>query len=159
MVDKHIQKRELHELVIIPKHEKRKESKEFKLSKKRLKEDSHYKCWVCGSTENLQVHHIFAEWCLQDDVDYEKLKQMCEEWDVYGYGRLLKHISITSADDIRNTMVLCQEHHTGGMTDGISNGIHNITFPIWIIQKIKKDNANPVPDDTKELSEELDGGK
>jgi hypothetical protein len=145
VVSEHKEVRHLTETVIYPEHANRTESEEFRKSKERLREDGHYKCWVCGCEENLQVHHFACEWSLQNDVDFEKLKQFVEEWDPYGYGKLLKNKSITSADDLRNMLVLCQEHHTGGMTDGIANGIHDITFPIWIIQKLAKKNVDPVP--------------
>lgn len=147
--------RNLKEIVITPEHVKRKESKEFKAAKKRLKEDGHYQCWVCGSTEKLQVHHYLAEWSLEADVDFQKLKELAEIFDIYGYGRLLRNKPITTVDDIRNMMVLCQEHHTGGTTDGSANGIHNITFPAWIMQKICKDGYDPIPEDEEDVRKEM----
>ncbi|MNJ00716.1 hypothetical protein D3C73_1601280 [compost metagenome] len=49
-------------------------------------------------------------------------------------------------------MVLCQEHHTGGVSsDGVANGIHNMSFPTWISQKIAVDGKDPVPDNREEL--------
>ena len=155
MVDAHIMKRVLTEIVIVPGHEERKASREFLRSVARLKKDGHYKCWVDGSTEDLQVHHFGAEWCLADDVDFDKLKEFCEIFDPYGYGQLLKNTPITSVDDVRNCLVLSQKYHTGGMTDGVANGIHNITFPAWISQKLSKVGESPIPDDTKDMSADL----
>lgn len=54
---------------------------------------------------------------------------------------------MTSAEDVRNMLVLCQEHHTGGSKDGAANGIHEITFPAWIVQKLAKQREDPVPQD------------
>jgi len=133
--------RHLTEFVIYPEHTKREESEEFKKNKERLKEDGHYKCWICGSTENLQVHHFGCEWALAKDCDFEKLKEFCEEFDPYGYGRLLKNKPITSVDDIRNLLVLCEKHHIEKLY-----GIHEITFPIWIIQKLAKKGIEPIPE-------------
>lgn len=147
IVQQHKTVRHLTEVVITPDHVERKESAMFRASKKRLKEDGHYQCYVCGSTETLQVHHYGGEWSLENVTDMDKLKAFLEEWDVYGYGKLLKNKPLTSVDDIRNMMVLCQEHHTGGMTDGSANGIHNITFPAWISQKLTKTGAVTVPDE------------
>jgi hypothetical protein len=80
------------------------------------------------------------------------LKEFLEEWDVYGYGRLLKNQPLTSTDDVRNMMALCQEHHTGGDDDGSANGIHNITFSAWIAQKLAKKGMSPVPLEDPTLS-------
>lgn len=143
MVEQHRQTREIEEIVIYPEHAQRKESKEFKESKKRLKEDGHYKCWICGATENLQVHHFGAEWALANDCDFDKLKDFLLLFDVYGYSNLLKDKPLTSPDDIRNMMVLCEEHHTKKI-----RGIHETTFPIWQAQKWYK-SYDPVPDKLK----------
>ncbi|AFM40351.1 hypothetical protein Desaci_1325 [Desulfosporosinus acidiphilus SJ4] len=147
MLEVHVIKRTLTEIVIDPSHAERKESAEFRRSKERLKADGHYKCWICGTTENLQVHHFGAEWSLENVTDFEKLKVFCEEWDPYGYGRLLRNLPITTVDDVRNMLVLCQEHHTGGSKDGAANGIHEITLPVWLIQKLAKQGEDPVPQD------------
>lgn len=146
-VKEHKAIRHLTEIVIYPDHAKREESEEFKRNKERLKEDGHYKCWVCGSTKNLQVHHFGCEWALANDCDFTKLKEFCEEFDPYGYGKLLRNKPITSVDDIRNLLVLCEEHHLGGTEDGVANGIHNISFPIFIIQKLAKEGTDPVPEE------------
>lgn len=143
----HDEHRALTDIVVDPDHEARTESAEFRAAKKRLKEDGHYKCYICGTTEGLQVHHRACEYMFENIVDFDKLKEFVEEWDIYGYGRLLKAKPITSADDIRNQMVLCQEHHTGVDKNdgGGATGIHYLPFPEWIIQKLALDGANPVP--------------
>lgn len=158
MTEAHEMVRHLTEVIITPEHAERAESAEFRHSKERLKADGHYQCWVCGAMENLQVHHFGCEWSLQNVCDFEKLKEFCEEWDPYGYGRLLRNQPITSADDVRNMLVLCQEHHTGGAKDGASNGIHEITFPAWIVQKVAKPGEDPIPQDgekPEQLLEEM----
>lgn len=163
----HIQRRTLTEIVVVPDHDDRTTSPEFRKSVQRLKDDGHYKCWVTGLREGdknpdgadvkLQVHHFACEWSLANDCDFAKLKEFCEEWDPYGYGKLLRNIPITSVDDVRNCLVLSQEYHTGGMTDGVANGIHQITFPAWISQKLAKKGCSPIPDDTEELQEDING--
>lgn len=71
-------KRTLTEVVIDPSHVERTESAEFRHSKERLRADGHYCCWVCGVTENLQVHHM-AEWMFANIMDFAKLKAFVEE--------------------------------------------------------------------------------
>jgi hypothetical protein len=145
IVPSHDVVRHLKEIVRTPEHVKRKESALFRESKRRLREDGHYECYVCGSTDELQVHHYGGEWSLENVLDLGKLKAFLEEWDVYGYGKLLRNKPLKSVDDVRNMMVLCQEHHTGGTDDGSANGIHNITFPAWISQKLVRDGEETVP--------------
>jgi hypothetical protein len=159
-VKEHEIMRHLTEIIITPEHAERKESEEFRRNKERLKEDGHYKCYICGSTKNLQVHHFGCEWSLEKVCDFDKLKQFCEEFDPYGYGRLLKNKPMDSVDDIRNLLVLCQEHHTGvDHADGGSGaGVHELTMPIWIIQKLAKKDEIPVPQEgqtVQEVEEEI----
>jgi len=165
IVKKHIEKVTATAIMIVPDHVQRSESPEFRAAVKRLKADGHYICWMSGlkdgdkrpdgTTVDLQVHHCFIEWCLAEDCDFDKLKAMAEEWDIYGYGRLMKHIPMTSVDDVRQMLVLDQIYHTGGSKDGVANGIHFIPFPYWIAQKVSKLGENPVPDNTADLQEEM----
>jgi len=147
MTEEHVEHRLLHDFAIDPDHADRTESAEFRAAKARLKQDGHYRCYICGATENLQVHHRACEYMFAQVVDYNLLKEFCEEWDIYGYGRLLKAQPITSPDDVRNQMVLCQPHHTGvnHQDGGGGTGIHSCSFPTWIAQKVALSGANPVP--------------
>ena len=145
-VQSHEVVRHLTEVVIYPYHAKRAESEEFRKNKQRLKDDGHFRCWVCGKTDGLAVHHFGCEWALADICDFDKLKKFCETFDPYGYGNLLMHRPMSSVDDIRNLLVLCEEHHVGGSKDGSANGIHEITFPVWLIQKLAKTGEDPVPE-------------
>lgn len=98
-----------------------------------------------------------AEWMFANIIDYEKLKAFVEEWDVYGYGRLLKNKPLTTVDDLRCLIVLCQHHHTGvDHADGNSGtGIHSLTFPAWLIQKLAKEGEDPVPQDGQQPEDVL----
>ena len=146
-IKEHIITKTLHEVVVTPDHAQRSESEEFRRTKERLKADGHYWCWACGATDNLQVHHFGIEWSLANIADWDKVKAFCEEWDPYGYGRLLRNQPMSSPDDVRNMLVLCQEHHTGvdHADGGSGTGIHELTFPIWLVQKLVKAGADPVP--------------
>ena len=143
----HIEAKTIRDVVVDPDHADRTESPTFRKAKERLKEDGHYHCYICGTDRNLQVHHRGAEFMFNEIVDFDKLKEFCEEWDLYGYGRLLKAQPITTVDDIRNQMVLCRTHHISvDHENGNSGtGIHDLSFSSWIIQKLAKEGANPVP--------------
>jgi hypothetical protein len=130
------------ESIIIPERPERSYSSIFEKSKKKLKADGHYNCWICGSIENLQIHHYLCEWALGNVCNLERLKEVSEVFDVYGYGNAMKDTPIISVDDIRNLMVLCRLHHIQTYT-----GVHNLTFTTWLIQKIEKDNVDTVVDE------------
>jgi hypothetical protein len=156
IIEKHAETRNLTEVVVIPAHTERVESKEFKNTKKKLRQDGNYKCWICKATENLEVHHFGAPWAMANDVDFDKLKDLLIHFDIYGYSKKLADKPIETVDDIRNVIVLCKEHHNDGRTDGVANGIHNISFPAWIMQKVKKDNVEPVPINKEALQKEME---
>lgn len=139
--------RVLHDDVIDPSHADRTESPAFEAAKKRLHEDGHYQCWICSTTTDLQVHHFLAEYMFKDLVDFGVMKDVAEALDVYGYGRLLKNVPITDPEDIRCFMVLCQPHHTGvdHGDGGSGTGIHEMTFPSWIMQKLAQKGLDPIP--------------
>jgi hypothetical protein len=143
----HIESKTIHDFAIDPEHHERTESAEFDATKKRLREDGHYHCYICGTEENIQIHHRALEYMFTNVGDMEKVKAFCEEWDVYGYGKLLKNKPMTSQDDIRNAMALCGAHHTGvdHENNSTGTGIHSLSFSSWIIQKLCLDGANPIP--------------
>ena len=138
----HETKRSLREDIIVPGHERRTESLEFRASKERLKADGHHRCYVCGSTENIQIHHYGCEWSLAADCDFDTLKAFLLKWDAYGYSNLLLHRPLTSVDDVRNMMALCAEHHI--MAD---TGIHEVSFPVWVIQLIETKRGIAIPEE------------
>jgi len=147
MTDIHIESRTIHDVVVDPDHANRTESAVFRATKKRLRADGHYKCWICGTTKDIQIHHFVAEYMFSDIADLDKAKEVAETFDIYGYGRLLKHQPLTSTEDVRCCMALCQAHHTGvDHADGNSGtGIHSLTMPSWLIQRVARDGANPIP--------------
>lgn len=158
MTKEHIIHRTIHETFVDPDHASRHESEEFRKSKERLKEDGHYKCWVCGTKEHLQCHHFGSEWMFANVVDFNKLKDFVEEWDPYGYGKLLRHRPITTVDDVRNMLYLCQDHHTGvdHADDKSAMGIHELPFPEWIMQKLALEGADPIPQAGENVQETMD---
>ena len=150
MIEAHEMKRTLTEIVIDPSHVDRTESPEFRRSKERLKEDGHYKCYICGTAEGIQVHHL-GEYCFANVIDFGKLKQFCEDFDPYGYGKLLKNKSMSGVDEVRNCLCLCREHHIEKGT-----GVHELTMPIWLIQKLAKSGEDPVPQNGESAGQVLE---
>jgi len=124
-------KKTITEFIYYPEHDKRHETEEYRKNREILTKQ--YGCYICGSKENLETHHYGCEWAEWNSTNPEKLKEFLLEFDIYGYSKKYKDKPITSPDDIRNLMVLCQKHHRHKFY-----GIHNMTFPIWIMQRIKK---------------------
>jgi hypothetical protein len=150
-VAEHIQHDTVEEYAFYPEHEGRKESHEFKESKKRLKEDGYYKCWICDSTEKLESHHIL-EWAFSNDIDLQKAQEMLKILDFYGYSNSneFQDKSIESLDDVRNQLILCEKHHRHKLC-----GIHHITFPFFISQKCTKEGVQTIPQSEDELKDEI----
>ena len=156
MIPEHLITETLHVVSVDPDHAQRRETPEFRNAKARLKADGHWHCDVCGTTENLEVHHrIEYHWA--HIVDFDKLKSWCEHNDIYGYGRLLKKIPITSIDDVRVMRVLCHSHHVGinHADGGMGIGIHKTDEPTFEIQAVAKDGAIPVPQEGETLTDVL----
>ena len=113
------------------------ESNLFRANKEKLKEEGHGYCFICGTGEQIETHHMMCPYAKKDNVDFEKLKKACEAFDVYGYSKAMKDIPITSVDDIRNLINVCQGHHKRA-----DHGIHNIPLADWLAQKIQRSGAD-----------------
>lgn len=144
VIKKHIQKRTFTEEVIYPEHEPRADSKGFAEAKNQLYKDGHYKCWICGTTENLECHHYGCEFALEENCDMNSLKEYLITNDIYGYSQQLKEKPIENCNDVRNMMILCTKHHRLPYF-----GIHNTTYSSWIMQKLCKQGDNPLVDENK----------
>lgn len=133
------------EEVEYPAHAQRTESAEFGRNKRQLVKQLDLPCWICGSRDKREVHHFIAEWALWDDVDPDKMLDLVHIFDIYGFAHKMGEQPIESPDDIRNLMVLCGSHTVdgveipGGHHRGVDTGIHRLTFPIWVAQRVVKD--------------------
>ncbi|MDR3560466.1 MAG: hypothetical protein P4N59_03345 [Negativicutes bacterium] len=137
-------------------HVDRSASPEFQKSVARLKADGNYKCWISGSTEDLQVHHFGCEWSEQGECDLTELGKVMLALDVYGYNKLPEFAGkpIESVDDVRVMMVLSQKYHTGAdHATGTGTGIHNMPFGWWLEQRIAKKGEDPIPQDGESITD------
>jgi len=139
----HFRKGTFEEKYWIPEHDKRRKSKLFRENKKFIRDDCGCPCWVCGSHEDLEVHHVFA-WAFWNAIDPRKVTNILNAVEFYDSDytakaekpeelraemrtvRDLKPV-IDTPDDIRNLVVLCRKHHRLKFT-----GMHSISFPIWL---------------------------
>lgn len=110
------------------------ESNLFRANKVKLEMDGHGCCFICGTTKNIETHHMMCPYAKKESIAYDQLKLVCERFDIYGYAAEMKDLPITSVDDIRNLINVCEGHHKRH-----DHGIHNIPFADWLMQKIRKE--------------------
>lgn len=146
---KHEQRQTLHQDVVYPDHVERTTSKEFRHNRHTLVDQLDLPCWICGSREKREVHHLH-EWALWNSLDPSKVLNTLRCFDPYGFTKNNPSEPVESPDDIRNLLVLCGEHSQDGKTipgghhRGVDIGIHTITFPIWLSIRAKKDGIDIV---------------
>jgi len=128
------------EVVEIPDHDERHASSEFIRNRKKLIHEMGERCFICGSDEKLEAHHLL-EWCFANDFDFNKVKDILLKFDMYGLSEKMKDVEISSVDDIRNLLILCKHHHIEK-----NNGVHALTFPVWLAQAATKDGIDITPD-------------
>ena len=97
-------------------------------------------CEVCGIKEDLELHHEHVEWCDSDGVDWEKIKKDVPDFNWDGFNPDAPETFIDSVFNANR--VLCKKHHTGK-----DHGIHYLPYPIWQMQKYKKDTFVFSPDE------------
>lgn len=119
-----------------PEHAQRTESAEFAANKRQLVTKLDTPCFSCGSKEKREVHHFITEWALAQIADWDKVFKLVHHFDIYGFAAQLGDKPITSPDDIRNLVVVCEKCHRGA---GL--GIHLVPFPDWIGQVMAKDGT------------------
>lgn len=85
IVKEHYQKHTVTEIEHIPDHDQRKETLTFRNAKKQLEKVEHLGCFVCGSMEKRESHHIF-ERCWANGFDYKKVAHVLYNFlDFHGH--------------------------------------------------------------------------
>ncbi|HEX7911815.1 MAG TPA: hypothetical protein VF534_27490 [Paraburkholderia sp.] len=133
--------------VNIPGHEPRTTTALFSKSKAALKASQHPpRCWICGRTEAelgapLEAHHNGVERSFAEgEIDWDRVKADFphHDWSTFDPAN-----PYTFVDDMSPTgqgLLLCKQHHTGR-----DSGIHNLAYPLWILQRYLKDGAQFSP--------------
>jgi hypothetical protein len=143
MTQAHEQSHSFHEVVEFPSHADRTESSEFRKNKRILVKQLDLPCWICGSRDAREVHHLH-EWSLWPALDPEKVLDTLHVFDPYGYTHKMGEQPIETPDDIRNLLVLCGSHVVDGVTipgghhRGVNLGAHDLTMPTWLSLKSAK---------------------
>jgi hypothetical protein len=102
----------------------------FNQARARLKQLGLLKCWICGATEGVELHHNACEFALSQAVDWEKFAADHLDWHISSDEDFQRMIEGEGA-----LMPLCILHHRG------IEGIHTIHMPAWSTLKYLKEGA------------------
>ncbi|MFB5192744.1 hypothetical protein [Alicyclobacillus fastidiosus] len=151
VVKEHIQKHTITEYEHIPEHDERRETLEFKNSKHELESIEHLGCFICGTMNYRESHHIIE----RSDANGSDLKKVAfllfHFRDYHGHC----HRDFKSADELYaflskfetpelaldtlyNQLILCADHHRG-----MSIGIHGMSAPMFDAWLVRKDGWEP----------------
>lgn len=139
----HEQDDTIREAVEYPEHVQRSASAEFERNRRLLLKQLDLPCWICGSRDSREVHHLH-EWALWPCLDPDKVLDTLHVFDPYGFTHKMGEQPVASPDDVRNCLVLCGHCELagvpvpGGHHRGVDAGIHRLTFPIWVAQRAAK---------------------
>lgn len=141
-----MQKRTLHELILIPNHEPREDdpfAAEYRAARHHAIDVLDTPCWICGIRKStggkMESHHGIIEWSLANAIDPKKLAISYPEFDISDESSFLKWL-----DSEGNLVILCEQHHRG------FNGIHSITYPPFQAQRYVKDSVTIVEEENKD---------
>lgn len=115
-----------------PEHVQRTVSAEFAANRRYMIRQLDLGCWICGSRDKREIHHIH-EWSLWNALDPEKVLDALHAFDPYGFTKANPEAPVQSPDDRRNLLCLCEEHHRA-----VNHGVHRITGEFWIAQRAVK---------------------
>ena len=135
VTDNHEEKGTLTVDVIIPGHDPRVDTPEYRQSHiEAVKRDGG--CLVCGKADTLETHHVFVERCMTNLVDRGSLETMLNWIHNASAAAIAQLASLSSdadmmqfVDSTANLLTLCHDHHLGK-----DEGIHMMDFPRWAAQ-------------------------
>jgi len=111
-----------------PDHPPRSESATFRATRKLLIESGTGECFICGAKDDLEAHHWYVEWAFADAVDWARMETLYPDFNWSEFKEPEDFV-----DSPFNMVILCEEHHRHK-----NHGIHNLPYPIWVMQKHKK---------------------
>lgn len=132
-VPAHDQRETIHLLWSYPEHEPRAHDPHyaaFRAAEARMKAAGLWKCVVCGSTENVQGHHSYVEFSLQNGIDVAAFDAL--------YGLHLTDAEFAAwVSSEGNCEPLCRTHHTG------PEGVHMLPEPAWKVLRCWRNGLKP----------------
>ena len=92
--------------VYYPDDGERTESSLFRRTKRKLVKVQKLPCWICGTHEQLEVHHFHIQWALANCVDWDLMRELHPDFDWSTFTKPEDFV-----DSEYNMMVLCRFHH------------------------------------------------
>ena len=118
-----------------PQHEPREKDPHynmFRSVRERMNRLGLMKCWICNSTDNIELHHSLIEFALQNGVDILKFESEYPEFKIQSDDEFRNFIESEG-----NLLPLCVLHHRGIC------GVHSLPYPLWLPQRFWKSNIAP----------------
>lgn len=126
------------------------ETLEFRNAKHELESVEHLGCFVCGSMENRESHHIF-ERAYANGLSLQKIAHfLFHHFDFHGHAQrdfrteaklfaYLSHFPSTdeALDTLYNQLILCKNHHRG------EQGVHSESAPSFFAWLARKEGYEP----------------
>ena len=138
---RHEQKQTLKVDVYIPDHPDRTESPIFSATRRKLIEKNPDACcYICGSKDQLELHHQHVEWCDSNAVNWAEVSKLEPyfPWNAFDPSKPETFID----SEFNAKLVLCKKHHTAP-----NHGIHCLPEPLWRFQKLKAKDFVFSPDE------------
>lgn len=144
LVDGHWQQKTVAFDTHYPPHGEREGTAGYERARQKIFDVYGEKCWVCGATDRIETHHFMVEWAESKGVDWDNVFALRDDpnyWDPFGLGQKAKQAGDYAKNPNKawNLLPLCRKHHRLK-----GHGIHNLTFPVWILQKEYTDPDVPV---------------
>jgi hypothetical protein len=141
--NEHEQKLTISVDVFVPDHPDRTNTPIFAHSRRVLIEHNPNACCeICGSKEDLELHHAIVEWCDSEGIDWGKMMLLYPDFSWKDFDSTKPETFIDSTYNAKQ--VLCKKHHTG-----VDHGIHYLPYPVWQMQKHKRQDFIFTPDEEK----------
>lgn len=90
----------------------------------------------CAGAKQLEAHHATAEFAGLTEIDWRKVAADFPEVGIHSDEDFLRF-----AEGEGSLTILCDRHHRGS-----NQGIHSITYPIWLLDRYAKDEWEFHPD-------------
>jgi hypothetical protein len=147
VTEAHELKSTLSEDVITPGHAPRTTTALFTKSKRALMASQHPpRCYICQRTaeeagEPLEAHHVGVERSFAEgEIDWDLVKADFPHFDWDKFDPADPYSFVDDMSPSGQGLLLCKLHHTGK-----DAGIHNISYPLWRMQRYLKDGAQFSP--------------
>jgi hypothetical protein len=131
----HIQHTTIHIEQYVPYHPQRTDDPYYHLfnqARDRLNRMGLLKCQVCGTDQQIELHHNEIEFSMAAGVDIAKFEALHPDLNIKDDATFQQFV-----ESDHNLTPLCRKHHIG------VQGIHVLPYPFWKLLAVWKDDKGP----------------